>query len=85
MKNGWEGFNTVTQLISSVLSTGIMTREDREECWLEWKEAQELLRLRRDEYYVEVLTRRIGRWRDWIEQNEHMIETCKVRSIGAKT
>jgi hypothetical protein len=33
MKNGWEGFNTVAQLITPILSSGIMTREDREECW----------------------------------------------------
>src|SRR6266851_9977318 len=54
MRNGWEGFNTITQLISPILSSGIMKREDRAECWAEWKEAQELLRLRRDEYYAEV-------------------------------
>lgn len=77
MKNGWEGFNTVTQLISSTISTGIMTREDREECWSSWKEAKELLRLRRDEYYAEVRVRQIGRWRDWVEQNENMIETLQ--------
>ncbi len=77
MKNGWEGFNTITQLVSPILSSGIMTREDREECWSSWKEAQELLRLRRDEYYAEVRTRQIGRWRDWVEQNENMIETLQ--------
>jgi len=77
MKNGWEVFNTITQLISQILSSGIMTREDREECWSSWKEAQELLRLRRDEYYAEVRTRQIGRWRDWVEQNENMIETLQ--------
>jgi hypothetical protein len=34
MKNGWEeGFDTITQLVSPILSSGIMTREDREECW----------------------------------------------------
>jgi hypothetical protein len=54
MKNGWDGFNTVTQLISSALSTGIMTQEDRDECWAAWKEAKELLRLRRDEFYAQV-------------------------------
>jgi hypothetical protein len=77
MKNGWEGFNTVTQLISPILSSGIMTREDREECWAKWKEAQELLRLRRDEFYAEVGARQIGRWREWVEQNENMIETLQ--------
>jgi hypothetical protein len=77
MKNGWEGFNTITQLISPILSSGIMTREDRQECWPDWKEAQELLRLRRDEYYAEVRARQIGRWRDWVEQNENMIETLQ--------
>src|SRR5713226_2386097 len=70
MKNGWEGFNTITQLISPILSTGIMTREDREECWAEWKEARELLRLRREEYYAEVRANQISRWRAWVEQNE---------------
>ena len=54
MKNGWEGFNTITQLISPILSSGIMTREDREECWIAWKEAKELLRLRRDECYADM-------------------------------
>jgi predicted RNase H-like nuclease (RuvC/YqgF family) len=77
MKNGWEGFNTVTQLISSIVSSGIMTREDREQCWAEWKESKEFLRLRRDEYYAEVRVRQIGRLRDWVEQNENMIETLQ--------
>jgi hypothetical protein len=77
MKNGWDGFNTVTQLINSMLSTGIMTREDREECWAEWKEAQELLRLRRDEYYAEIRARRLCRWRAWVEQNEEFIDTLR--------
>jgi hypothetical protein len=77
MKNGWEGFNTVTQLISPILSTGIMTREDREECWAQWKGAQELLRLRRDEYYAEVRASQISRWRPWVEQNEEFIDTLR--------
>lgn len=77
MKNGWEGFNTITQLISPILSTGIMTRKDREECWDKWKEAQELLRLRRDEYYAEVRTRQVDRWRAWVEQNEEFIDTLR--------
>jgi len=78
MKNGWEGFNTVTQMISSAISTGIMTREDREECWAEWKEAKEFLRLRRDEFYAEVRARSVGRWRDWVEKNEEFIETLQA-------
>jgi len=78
MKNGWDGFNTITQLISSALSTGIMTREDREECWSSWKEAKELLRLRRDEFYAEVRARSVGRWRDWVEKNEEFIETLQA-------
>ena len=77
MKNGWEGFNTVTQLISSMLSSGIMTQEDREECWAEWKETQELLRLRRDEYYAGLRTGRVSRWRAWLGQNEDLIETLQ--------
>src|SRR5216684_2690008 len=78
MKNGWEGFNTITQLISPILSSGIMTREDREECWAEWKEAQTLLRLRRDEFYAAMRATRAGRWRDWVEQNEDLIETLRA-------
>jgi len=73
MKNGWEGFNTVTQLLT--LRPGIMTREDREDCWAEWKEAQELLRLRRDEFYGDMRAARAGRWRDWVEENDELIET----------
>jgi hypothetical protein len=78
MKNGWEGFNTVTQLISGMLSSGIMMREDREECWTEWKAARELLRLRRDEFYTEMRATRAGRWREWLEQNDELIETLQV-------
>ena len=55
-----------------------MTREDREECWAEWKEAQELLRLRRDEFYADMRATRAGRWRDWVEQNDEMIETLQA-------
>jgi hypothetical protein len=78
MKNGWEGFNTVTQLVSSALSTGIMTPEHRVECWTEWKEAKQLLRLRRDEFYAEIRTRCVGQWRGWVEQNEEFIETLQA-------
>jgi hypothetical protein len=80
MKNGWEGFNTVTQLVSGILSSGIMTREDHEECWTEWKEAKELLRLRRDEFFAKIRATRAVRWRDWLEQNEEFIETlqCEI-------
>ena len=78
MKNGWESFNTITQLISPILSSGIMTREDREECWAEWKEAQTLLRLRRDEFYAAMRAARTGRWRDWLDQNEDLIETLRA-------
>jgi hypothetical protein len=77
MKNGWEGFNTITQLISPILSSGIMTREDCEECWAEWKEAQELLQLRRDEFYAEMRAARVGRWRDGVEENDELIETLQ--------
>jgi hypothetical protein len=78
MKNGWEGFNTITQLISPILSSGIMTREDREECWAEWKEAKDLLRLRRDEFYAEMHAARVGRWRDCVEENDELIETLQT-------
>src|ERR1700739_3854569 len=66
MKNGWDGFNTVTQPISSALSTGILTSVHRDACWVEWKEAQKVLRLRRDEFYAEARARRVGQWRYWI-------------------
>jgi len=78
MKNGCEGFNTVTQLISRILSSGVMTREDREACWTEWKEAKELLQLRRDEFFAKIRTTRAGRWRDWVQQNEEFIETLQA-------
>jgi hypothetical protein len=79
MKNGWDGFNTVTQLISSAISTGIMTWEDRDTCWAEWKEAQKVLRLRRDEFHAEARARRVGQWRDWIEQNENRMEALQAQ------
>jgi hypothetical protein len=79
MKNGWDGFNTVTQLISSALSTGIMTQEDRDECWAEWKEVQKLLRLRRDEFYAEARAQRVSQWRCWIEQNENRMEALQAQ------
>ena len=55
-----------------------MTREDREACWSSWKEAKELLRLRRDEFYADVRARQIGRWRDWVKQNETRFETLQA-------
>ena len=76
MRNGWEGFNTITQLLT--LRPGIMTREDREECWVKWKEAKELLRLRRDEFYADMRAARAGRWRDWVEENDELIETLQT-------
>ncbi len=78
MKNGWSGFNTVTQLISSALSSGSMTREDREECWTAWKEVRDLLRLKQDEYYAEIRASRSERWQDWIAQNNELIETLEA-------
>ncbi len=78
MKNGWEGFNTITQLISPILSSGIMTREDREECWAEWKEVKELLQLRRDEFYADMRATRVDRWRDWVEENDDLIQTLQA-------
>ncbi len=76
MRNGWEGFNTITQLLT--LRPGIMTREDREECWVKWKEAKELLRLRRDEFYADMRAARAGRWHDWVEENDELIETLRT-------
>jgi hypothetical protein len=53
MKNGWEGFNTVAQLLT--LRPGVMTWEDREECWAEWKEARELLRVEENDDLIQTL------------------------------
>lgn len=79
MKNGWEGFNAMTQLISPIVGgSGILTPEDRDDCWDAWKEAKELLRLRRDEFYAKVRTARAVRWRDWIEQNDEFIEKLQT-------
>jgi hypothetical protein len=78
MRNGWDGFNTVTQLISSALSTGIMTQGDREECWAEWKAAQKVLRLRRDEFYAAGRAQRVSRLRNWVDKNEEFIEKLQA-------
>jgi hypothetical protein len=79
MDEEWLGrVQHITQLISPILSSGIMTREDSEECWAEWKEAKELLRLRRDEFYAEMRATRAGRWRDWVKENDEMIETLQA-------
>jgi hypothetical protein len=78
MKNGWDGFNTVTQLVSSALSTGIMTSEHHAECWAAWKGAKEVLRLRRDEFYAARRAERVSQWRDWIERNEVLVETLQA-------
>jgi hypothetical protein len=81
-KDGWDGFNTVTQLVSSALSRGRMTREDHEECWSAWKEAKELLRLRRDEFGAEQRARldeHVERWRALIAKNEAVIENIQTQ------
>jgi len=49
MKNGWGGFNVATQLVS--LSEGKLTREDRYQCWETWKEANEVIKTRRQELW----------------------------------
>jgi hypothetical protein len=49
MKNGWGGFNVATQLTS--LSEGKLTREDRDQCWEKWKEANEVIKFRRQEFW----------------------------------
>ncbi len=95
MKNGWGGFNTVTQLISSTFNQGRMTKEDHEECWSAWKEAKELLRSRRDEFNAELLARdteHIQRWRALLAKNEAIVESleaqidhCREMERDAKT
>jgi len=42
MKNGWEGFNLITQLTS--LSSGKMNRWDHDECWKQWREVNDAIR-----------------------------------------
>src|SRR5579885_350108 len=79
LKNGWEGFDIVTRLLS--LSSGRMLREDREECWAAWKEAKALLQLRRDEFFSELrahLGARVERWRDFVANNEGLIEIIEA-------
>ena len=49
MKNGWGGFNVASQLVS--LSEGKLTREDRDQCWEKWKEANEVIKFRRQELW----------------------------------
>ncbi len=82
------GVQTSSKEVKSIkmvsLSPWVMTREDREDCWAEWKEAQTLLRLRRDEFYAEMRATHVGRWRDWVKENDEMIERIRDR-IEAKT
>ena len=61
-----------------------MTREDCEESWTEWKEAKALPRLRREEYYAELRTRQICRWRAWVEQNEELVDTLRIEIDTAR-
>jgi len=61
MKNGWEGFNTGAPTDQPNSQQRHHDAEDREECWAEWKEAKELLGLRRDEFYAEMHATRAGR------------------------
>ena len=42
MKNGWEGFNWVTQLTS--ISSGKMNQRDHDECWKQWREVNDAIR-----------------------------------------
>lgn len=48
MKNGWEGFNLVTQ-VTTVLNEGKLTKEDNDFCWERWKEAKDAIKNRREE------------------------------------
>jgi hypothetical protein len=61
------------------LSTGIMTPGDCEQCWAARKEAKELIRLRRDEFYAEGRAQRVSQWRYWIEQNENRMEALQAQ------
>ncbi len=61
-----------------------MAREDRMECWDEWKEANELLRLRRDGFYAELRTGCVSSRRAWVGQ-KGLIETLQDETCAAKT
>jgi hypothetical protein len=47
MKNGWSGFNISTQLFA--FDDAKMLKSDSDSCWEKWREAQQMLRSRRDE------------------------------------
>jgi hypothetical protein len=47
MKTGWSGFTPTIQLFA--LDDGKMTKADHDACWERWKEANEMLRSRRQE------------------------------------
>jgi len=49
MKNGWGGFNISTQIVSSMFSEGKMLKVDSDACWEQWKEANEVIKSRRQE------------------------------------
>ena len=49
MKNGWSGFNLSTQIVGSMFSEGKMLKTDSDACWEQWKEANEVIKFRRQE------------------------------------
>jgi hypothetical protein len=52
MKDGWGAFNAPTQLVQTALgSEGKLSREDRDQCWEKWKEANEVIGFRRQELW----------------------------------
>jgi hypothetical protein len=46
MKDGWGGFNVATQIIHGMvlLDEGKLLKEDRDQCWEKWKEANDAIK-----------------------------------------
>ena len=52
MKGGWGGFNVSTDLVETALGNeGKLSSEDRDQCWEKWKEANEVIKFRRQELW----------------------------------
>ncbi len=51
MKDGWGGFNITTQVFQEMvlLNEGKLLREDRDQCWEKWKEANDAIKHKRQE------------------------------------
>jgi ElaB/YqjD/DUF883 family membrane-anchored ribosome-binding protein len=50
MKDGWGGFNIPTEMFQTLLGNeGKLLREDRDQCWEKWKEANDAIKYKRQE------------------------------------